>query len=122
MFNGLADSIWVGSPHQEEAWQWLKFAASQTCEDIVGSYAVVFPAIQSGVDIAVAKRLEQGVNVSAFSDLTKTEGATFLFPVTDYAAQVSDIMNKAMDRIYLGEGTAADVIPGAAVEVNAIFE
>jgi multiple sugar transport system substrate-binding protein len=122
MFNGLADSIWVGSKHQEEAWQWLKFASSAACEEIVGSYAVVFPAIPSAVDIAVAKRLEQGVNVSAFSDLTKTEGATFLFPVTDYASQVGDIMTKAMDKIYLGEGTAAEVIPAAAAEVNAVFE
>lgn len=121
MFNGLADSIWVGSKHQEEAWQWVKFAASPACEEIVGSYAVVFPAIPSAVDIAVAKRLEQGVNVSAFSDLTKEPGATFLFPVTDYASQVGDIMTKAMDRIFLGEGTAADVIPAAAKEVNAIF-
>jgi multiple sugar transport system substrate-binding protein len=122
MFNGLADSIWVGSDKQEEAWQWVKFAASPVCEEIVGSYAVVFPAIPSAVDIAVAKRLEQGVNVSAFSDLTKTEGATFLFPVTDYASQVGDIMGKAMETIYLGEGKAADIIPAAAAEVNALFE
>jgi multiple sugar transport system substrate-binding protein len=122
MFNGLADSIWVGSPNQEAAWEWLKFAASPTCEEIVGSFAVVFPAIPSAVDIAVAKRLEQGVNVAAFSDLTKEEGATFLFPVTDFAAQINDIMVKAMDRIYLGEATAAEVIPAAAAEVNAVFE
>ena len=25
MFNGLADSIWVGSKHQDEAWKWVKF-------------------------------------------------------------------------------------------------
>jgi multiple sugar transport system substrate-binding protein len=122
MFNGLADSIWVGSQNQEAAWEWVKFAASPTCADIVGSFAVVFPAIQSGVDATVAKRLEQGVNVAAFADLVSTEGATFLFPVTDYASQVGDIMTKAMDRIYLGEDTAANVIPAAAAEVNAVFE
>jgi multiple sugar transport system substrate-binding protein len=122
MFNGLADSIWVGSKNQEAAWEWVKFAASKTCEEIVGSFAVVFPAIPSAVDIAVAKRLEQGVNVSAFSDLTKEEGSTFLFPVTDYASGVVDIMRPAMEKIYLGEGKAADIIPAAAAEVNALFE
>jgi multiple sugar transport system substrate-binding protein len=31
MFNGLADSIWVGTKHPDEAWAWVKFAASKTC-------------------------------------------------------------------------------------------
>ncbi|HEX5690022.1 MAG TPA: sugar ABC transporter substrate-binding protein, partial [Roseiflexaceae bacterium] len=43
MFNGLADSIWTGSKHQAEAWEWVKFASSKTCEDIVGKSGVVFP-------------------------------------------------------------------------------
>lgn len=121
MFNGLADSIWVGSQHQEEAWQWVKFAASPACEEIVGKYAVVFPAIPSAVDIAVASHLEKGVNVAAFSDLTKTEGSTFLFPVTDYASQISDIMTKAMDRIFIGGEPAATVLPEADAEVDGLF-
>ena len=35
MFNGLADSIWVGSKHQEEAWKWVKFLASPEAQKIV---------------------------------------------------------------------------------------
>ncbi len=121
MFNGLADSIWVGSPNQDAAWEWVKFLASPACQDIVGGYAVVFPAIPSAVDIAVAKRLEEGVNVAAFADLTETEGATFLFPVTDYASQVSEIMNRAMEAVFLGLEPAATAIPAAAAQVNALF-
>jgi multiple sugar transport system substrate-binding protein len=122
MFNGLADSIWVGSKHQAEAWEWVKFASSPACEEIVGSFAVVFPAVPSAVDIAVAKRLEQGVNVAAFSDLTKTEGATFLFPVTDYASEVGNIMTKAMETVFLGLAPASEVIPAADAEVDALFQ
>ena len=29
MFNGLADSIWSGTEHPEEAWEWVKYAASR---------------------------------------------------------------------------------------------
>jgi multiple sugar transport system substrate-binding protein len=122
MFNGLADSIWVGSQHQEESWKWVKFLASPACEEVVGKYAVVFPAIPSAVDIAVAAQMEKGVNVAAFSDLTKTEGATFLFPVTDYASQVTDIMTKAMQSILIGESDAATTLPKANEEVNALFQ
>ena len=67
MFNGLADSIWVGSKHPEEAWQWVKFAASQECADIVGAAGVVFPAQQSAVDKAVAAYEAKGLDVSAFA-------------------------------------------------------
>lgn len=121
MFNGLADSIWVGTDHQEEAWEWVKFLGSADCQEIVGSYAVVFPAIPSAVDVAVASHLENGVNVSAFSDLTTTDGATFLFPVTDYASEVNDIMTSAMQSILLGESDAATELPKANKEINNLF-
>jgi len=64
MFNGLADSIWSGSQHKEEAWQWVKFLASPACQDIVGRYGVVFPALPSGTRIAQAKFRETGVDVT----------------------------------------------------------
>ena len=35
MFNGLADSIWVGSKHQEEAWKWVKFLGSEEGQNII---------------------------------------------------------------------------------------
>ena len=49
MFNGLADSIWVGSQNQDAAWEWVKFLGSAECQNIVGAAGVVFPAIPSGV-------------------------------------------------------------------------
>jgi multiple sugar transport system substrate-binding protein len=63
MFNGLADSIYVGTKHPEEAWQWVKFAASPECANIVGDSGVVFPAQQSGVERNLAARTAQGVDV-----------------------------------------------------------
>lgn len=121
MFNGLADSIWVGSRNQEEAWQWLKFMGSAECQEIVGSYAVVFPAIQSAVDIAVETHRARGVNVEAFSDLVQTPGATFLFPVTDFASEISDIMTRTMQSILLGQEQAEPALRRANQEVNRLF-
>jgi multiple sugar transport system substrate-binding protein len=122
MFNGLADSIFVGTAHPEEAWQWVKFAASQECADIVGSFGVVFPAQQSGVDAALAKYTEKGLDVSAFTTLALDPNATFLFPIADRASEVSAIMGPAMDSIMLGEGTAAEVLEKANSDVLAVFQ
>ncbi|HWQ12227.1 MAG TPA: sugar ABC transporter substrate-binding protein [Roseiflexaceae bacterium] len=122
MFNGLADSIWVGSKHQEEAWQWVKFAASKTCADIVGGFGVVFPAQQSGVDAALAKRKADGVDVTAFTDQAKDPNGTFLFPITDHGAEIATIMDSATQSIMLGQATAADALKQANEEVNALFK
>ncbi|MGL4649244.1 MAG: extracellular solute-binding protein, partial [Caldilineaceae bacterium] len=122
MFNGLADSIYVGSPNQEEAWQWVKFLASPECADIVGGFGVVFPAQQSGVDKAVAAYEAKELDITAFTDQAVEEGGTFLFPVTDNAAEISAIMTPAMQSVMLGQGTAAEVLTDANEQVNALFQ
>ncbi len=121
MFNGLADSIWVGTDNQDAAWEWVKFLGSPACQDVVGAYAVVFPAIPSAVDVAEAAYEENGVNVEAFTDLTEIEGATFLFPVTDYASQISEIMTSTMQSILLGQTDPATALPEANEEINDLF-
>lgn len=123
MFNGLADSIWTGSQHQEEAWQWVNYLASKECADIVGDAGVVFPAQQSGVDKAVAAyKAAKNLDVSAFTQQATEKDGTFLFPVTDHASEISAIMKPVMDSIMLGQAKAADALPAANEEVNALFQ
>jgi multiple sugar transport system substrate-binding protein len=122
MFNGLADSIWVGTKHVEESWQWVKFASSQTCLDIVGKTGVVFPAIQSGVELSLATRKAAGVDVSSFTDQALDPNGTFLFPITDNGAEIASIMGPVMDSIMLGEAKAADALKAANDKVNAVFK
>jgi len=123
MFNGLADSIYVGTKHPEEAWQWVKFAASQECADIVGTSGVVFPAQQSGVELNIKTRADAGVDVSAFTDLALDPNGTFLFPITDHGADISNIMGPVMDSILLGETTdIAAALAEANAQVNDLFK
>lgn len=121
MFNGLADSIWVGSKHQDEAWQWVKFLASPECENIVGESGVVFPAIKSGVDKALEAQKAKGRDVSAFTDEGLDPNVTFLFPITDNGAEIASIMDASMDSILLGQVKAADGLKDANAKVNALF-
>lgn len=122
MFNGLADSIWVGSKHQEEAWQWVKYLGSAECQNIVGQAGVVFPAIPEATDLSLNVRADAGVDVSAFTLQAAEEGGTFLFPITDYGGEITVIMQEAMDRIALGEVDAETALTEANEEVNALFE
>jgi multiple sugar transport system substrate-binding protein len=121
MFNGLADNIWVGSKKKEEAWRWVRFMGSPACQNIVGSYGVVFPAIKTGVDAALKTHASRGIDVSAFTTVANTPGATFLFPIADKASEVSSIMQAAMDSIFLGKTTAVNALREANAKVNALF-
>ena len=123
MFNGLADSIYVGSKNQEAAWEWVKFLGSPTCQDIVGSYAVVFPAVQSGVDKALEAHTAKGADVSAFTEEALDPNGTFLFPVADNASEISTIMQQVEENIYLGQTSdVAGALKTANDEVNALFQ
>jgi multiple sugar transport system substrate-binding protein len=122
MFNGLADSIWIGTKHPEEAWQWVKYLASADCANVVGDAGVVFPAQQSGVEKAVAAYKAKNLDVSAFTDQAVEKDGTFLFPVTDNASEITAIMKPIMESIMLGQAKAADLLPAANEEVNALFK
>ncbi len=122
MFNGLADSIWVGSKNQDAAWKWVKYLASSACQNVVGSAGAVFPALPEATDKALAAYKATGVDVSAFVKQAKASGGTFLFPITDNASQINDIMTSTLQSVFLGKAKAADVLPAANDKVNALFK
>lgn len=121
MFNGLADSIWIGTDHLDESWEWVKFLASAECQNIVGESGVVFPAIPDAAALSQQMRADSGVDVSAFVEQANEENGTFLFPIADYAGEITTIMTEAMDSIGLGSARAEDILPDANAEINDLF-
>lgn len=121
MFNGLADSIWSGSPNKEAAWEWVKFLGSSECQSIVGKAGVVFPARPEAVEVAIEAHKARGVDVSAFTMLATPE-TTFPFPMTERGAEVATIMKTVLDQIMLGQGEPADLLPAANEEINGLFQ
>ncbi len=119
MFNGLADSIFAGTDNKELAAKWVAFLASPECEDIVGKAGVVFPAIQSGIDEASAAFEAKGLDVTPFT-VQVDDGTTFLFPITDHAADINAIMQPAMDDVMSGKAPV-DSLTQANEQVNALF-
>lgn len=120
MFNGLADSITQSAENPEAAWEWVKYLASPACQDIVGTGAVVFPAIPSAAEVAQSAHADNGVDVGAFT-IHVDEGTTFLFPITDSASRIEDLMGPVMQQILRGEGNAAELIPPVAEQVDEIL-
>lgn len=120
--NGLSDAIYAGTEHPEEAWQWVKFLASTDCANIVGDFGVVFPAIQTGVDRAIAAYEQKGHDVSAFTDIAAVAGGTYLLPMTENGTEIRDILQPVLQDIFDGVVTAQDALPQINEEINSLFE
>jgi len=121
MFNGLADSIYAGTKHPDEAWNG-SVPGLPACQNIVGGYAVVFPAIQIRRGQGARGSQEERLDVSPFTKQALDPNGTFLFPVADHAAEIPPIMNPDEEKINLGETTdIAGAYKQANDEVNALF-
>jgi multiple sugar transport system substrate-binding protein len=119
--NGLSDAIFAGTQHQEEAWQWVKFLASPECQDIVASKAVVFPAVKTSSDKALAAFTAAGQDVSVFVDEANAANGTFLLPITENSGRIAEIVQNALDSVWLGENDAASAMAAGNDEVNKLF-
>jgi multiple sugar transport system substrate-binding protein len=122
MFNGLADAIWSGTKHQDEAWQWVKFLGSPAAQEIVGTYGAVFPAVPAAAEKAKEAYAERQLDVSPYLEQALEPNGTFLFPIADHASEYTAIMTAAMQSIALGEATAEEALAEADEEVDALFE
>ncbi len=120
MFNGLADSIWSGSEHQEEAWKWVKYLGGSECQTIVGKAGVVFPARPEGVKAAEEAHKARNLDVSAFVMLATPE-STFPFPISDYASEISTVLTTAVENVLLDKGDPATLLKEANDKVNGMF-
>ena len=126
MLNSLADSIWAGSAHPEEAWQWVKHLGSVDCQLLVGEQGAVFPALQSGVERMLDHYDERGVDIRAYTEYLAERSpgepeSTFLFPVTEHTMEVIAIMQPVIESILDGTADPASVLPAANERVNALF-
>jgi multiple sugar transport system substrate-binding protein len=119
MYNGLADSIWVGAKNKPGAAKWVEFLGSPDCQNIVGEKAVVFPAIPEATEKAEAAWKAKGIDTTPFT-IQVDEKTTFLFPITDYASQITGIMTPAMDEVLTGK-SPPESLTEANNQVNQLF-
>ncbi|GAA4564396.1 ABC transporter substrate-binding protein [Planotetraspora kaengkrachanensis] len=122
MINGLADSIYAGTQHKDEAWKWVSFLGSAECQDLIAQNAVVFPAITTSADKAMAAHKAAGRDVSAFVEEANDPQGTFLYPITDNAAKVEQLVLAAYESVMLGKATASTALPAVNTEVNNLFQ
>lgn len=120
--NGLSDAIYAGTKHPDQAWEWVKFLASSKCQDIIAQQGVAFPSIKTATEAAQTTATSQGRDMHVFVDEAKAPNGTFLLPITDHGDQVGEIVQNAIDRVWLGEVDAKTALTGAADAVSKVMK
>jgi multiple sugar transport system substrate-binding protein len=120
--NGLSDAVYAGTEHPDQAWAWVKFLGSPECQDLVGDKAVVFPALASGTEKAVAAHKAAGRDVKVFTDQAAAPGGTFFLPITDRGNEVSQVVQDAIQSAVLGQAAPADALKKANDQVNGLLK
>lgn len=122
MINGLGDSVWAGTKHPEEAWEWVKYLGSEKAQKTIGTFGVVFPAIESGVDNALTTYNAKGIDVSAFIDIAGIKDGTFMYPILENGVKISEIMTQTFDKIALGMEIPADALSTANDKILKLYK
>jgi multiple sugar transport system substrate-binding protein len=120
MLNGLADNIWSGTKHPDEAWKWVSYLGSLDCQSVVAEAAVVLPAINEATDAAVTAFQAKDIDVSPFTNHVD-EGTTFLYSITDHRSDVTALVTPAMEAVMSGKAKASS-LTAVNKEVNALFK
>jgi multiple sugar transport system substrate-binding protein len=119
--NGLSDAIYAGTKHPDQAWQWVKFLGSSSCQDIIAGKGVVFPAVKSDSDKALATHQAAGQDVKVFVQEATAPGGTFTYPITDHSDQISEEVQTDLESVWLGQSGAAAALGKAQKAVDGYF-
>ncbi|WP_329126851.1 ABC transporter substrate-binding protein [Streptomyces sp. NBC_01465] len=120
--NGLSDAIWSGTKHKEQAWKWVKFLASPDCQNLVADRAVVFPALKSATQKALAVHKAKGHDVSVFTDAAAAKNGTFMLPVTDHGTEINPLVQDAIQSVMLGRAQPDAALKDVNDKVNGLFK
>jgi multiple sugar transport system substrate-binding protein len=120
--NGLSDAMYAGGKHKDQAWEWIKYLASADCQTVVGDTGVIFPANKEASEASVAARAELGLDASVFLSYSEDPNGTFLIPINYNGAEMSQIVQDAIQSVALGTNDAASALADANAKVNALFE
>ena len=120
LFNGLSDGIWAGTKHQSAALKWIEYTGSTACQDVVADHAVVFPAIKSSTDKAIAQFKAKGWDVTPFTEQV-SDGTTKLLPIADHWSDVQSLIQPLIQG-YLSGKSSADDLRSANDKVDALFK
>lgn len=116
--NDLSDAIWAGTSHPQQAWKWVQFLASSSCQDLVAAKGVIFPALTEATKKAEAARTAEGQNIAPFVQEAQAAGGTVTYPISSHESEISTEVQSQLDAVWLGQSSAASALATAQTAVS----
>ena len=116
--NDLSDAIWAGTKYPQQAWKWVEFLASPSCQDIVATKGVIFPAISEATKKAETARLAEGQDITPFVDEAEGSNETFIYPISQHEDQITTEVQSQLDSVWLGQSSAQSALGTAQTAVS----
>ena len=116
--NDTSDAIWAGTSHPQQAWKWVEFLASPSCQDLVATKGVVFPAITEASKKAETARIAEGQDITPFVQEAQATGGTLIYPISQHEDQINTEVQSQLDAVWLGQSSAAAALATAQNAVS----
>lgn len=121
IINGIAPSIMASSTHKDQAFQWVQYLTSEDCQSVIAKEAVVFPSITSQSEAAAKAHEANGVDVSAYIDITKDPSSLSYYPITFKADEINSEADTVIEQIERGSVDPAEALPKLNDTINGIL-
>lgn len=116
--NGLADSVWSGSKHPQQASEWVAYLGSAECQNSVAESGRIFPSRTEATKIAMEARNAAGIDSTAFTSVADA-GETFMVPSYPRGAEVNAVVQDALQAVAQG-APAQETLERANTEVESL--
>lgn len=97
--NSNADSIWAGTKHPEQAWQWVSYLGSVECQSLAGADGTFFPSIPAAMDVTKKSMMDQGIDLTVFTD-QQDNGTLFTTPMFKHGAELDSTLTPQIEAFF----------------------
>jgi len=119
-FNGLAHNIPANCKHKEEAWKLVKWMDGVESQKLMAPFGAAFPAVMDAIPIFLKGFTgKDPEHIKVFIDETANTG---FWPTTDKWYQITDVMERELNLLWLGEyKTAAEAVHKIITELRSVM-
>ncbi|WP_112138846.1 ABC transporter substrate-binding protein [Glycomyces dulcitolivorans] len=110
--NSNANTVYTGSQHPDETWDWISWMGTVECQTAAGVEGTFLPSIPEALQATVEAQAEQGVDLSSFVQAME-DGVPYPAPPTVHGQELVDTLQPMFEAYFTGERDA-DVFTEAA--------
>lgn len=100
--NSNANNIFVGTKNKDATWKWVTYMGSEACQSVAGADGTFLPSIGASMKAAAAAQLEQGLDLSTFTDALEN-GELYPAPPTANGQELADTIKPLLEAYFTGE-------------------